>query len=200
MSDERDLDLYFRLLDSKISVLESEKEAVAKQLFALRESNQEQEILTAIAENDWKRLLKTSDKGLTVKVQDDFWNKHLLPVNKIVERAGYYPETNQISFKLKLIDYRYNQDQIGKLLPVLYPIIENLTPIEVQKDVPNRYRAFLIFDTHQGTEGTKSLIINTNGECGIYCRNRTKPQLLDQFTDLQTALIKVAKNHYFFTK
>lgn len=197
MSNHKELTQYLQRVEAQLSALNAEKLTVIRQMDAVKSQAEEDEIQQAIKDGNWKRLLQVNDKHQTTQSQDDFWAAHVKIVNKIFNRAGYYTHSKQMSFKLSMIDYAYNKDQIKKLGPILFPIIQNLDPVKIHKDV-KPFKVIPIFDKNKGSKGSYSLIINEKGDCAVYCENKTKPEIRNSFGTLESSLIYIAKKHYFF--
>jgi len=190
MIDNKSLELYLKNLNEEIISIEQEKFKIINQI----KKNTEDTIISNL-----KLLLKVDNNYQSTLAQDEFWANYVKPVNKLIARAGVYNESYQISFKLTLIDAYYNKDQVKKLLPILYPIIENLNPVRIHKDIPNKYKVIPIFDFHKGTKGSYSLIINGKGDGAVYCENRTKPNFVSKFMSLERILNLIAKKYYHYT-
>lgn len=198
MSDNKDLELYLKNLNEKMTSIEQEKSKVISQIKKNTEDHNKSLVEQAVVAKDWKLLLKVDNNSQSTQAQDEFWANYVKPVNKLITRSGSYNESNQISFKLTLINSNYNKDQVKKLLPILDPIIRNF-PVRIHKEIPNKYKVIPIFDSHKGTKGSYSLIINEKGEGAVYCENRMEPSFVSKFMNLEQVLNLIAKKYYHYT-
>lgn len=199
MKDNKDLELYLKNLNEKMASIEEEKSKIISQIKKNEEVQSKSLTDQAVDSKDFKSLLKVDELDQSSLTQDEFWANHLKPVNKLIARAGTYNESSQISFKLSLINSSYNKDQVKKLLPVLEPIIKNLIPVKIHKQITNKYKAIPIFDFHKGGKGSYTLIINEKEECAVYCENRAEPFIVSKFMSLEQVLILISKKYYYYT-
>lgn len=196
-----DLKNKLQQIQTNINQLKQESLAIASQLQVKIEQESFLKTQKAIDEQDIKELLIVSlkDNGdFLNQLQKRFWSNYLKSVNKLVSINGFFEESKEISFNLKLINSKFNKNQIEKLLPVLEPIFENLALIKIHKDFYGRYKVITLLDKKSGENGSLSIIKDDNNNYLLYRENRMNPEVLIKSSKLSDILMVASKNFYYF--
>lgn len=150
----------------------------------------------------WRRMLNLAPHQESISPEQElFFKNHFNSVGRLIKPFFHFDETRQISFILTLIKYNYNKDQIRKLIPVLNPLIENLEPVSIHKDVKDKFVVIPVLDQEKGGNGSVSILIRkkpTGWEACLYAESKTLPFQLSGWQSFEKTLILAAKKHYFF--
>lgn len=142
--------------------------------------------------------LKTNKEGLLTNEQIEFMDLYLKSVARVFSRAGYSPQTEQVSFKLTLFRHSLNPNQVESILPKVEEVISLLKPVKVHDKVKDQFKAIMIVDSFKGSKGSYSLLINKNGRACVYLDDRFEPSFITKWNTLKETLNYIAKNNYFY--
>lgn len=197
MNKKEDYISYLDGINKEIANLTKEKSSVLLKIKDLTDKEFESSLKISFLKNEWKEILKAHNNEIN-EIQKKMIENYLKPVNKLVSIAGVFPESNQISIKLSLINYKYNQNQIQKLLEILKNIISGIIPISIDKS-SRKFKVIPIFEVNKGEKGSYSLIIDSFGRAAIFKESKNKKEVITNFSQLNEILIYIAKNLYYYT-
>lgn len=201
MSKTRDSLLnYIKNLDQQITDICSLKKQALDEIKQIENQERLDRFNKAMISSpvDWKEVLRTNELGELLPEQIEYIKEYISPVNKILELDGFFHETKQAGFVLKLINYKYNQKAVDKLYGYLLDIVEGIELIRVHHSIEKRFKVLPILDKRKGEKGSYSILIDEENNSYVYREYRTRPEMVLSDVPLDEAIKYASKKFYFY--